>query len=133
MRPERQLPSGENKLERMATHTKGLVGDFRDWVDLRIKLTKLEILEEVDAKVNEALIGVLVAAVGLLACVFLLVTIALGLGAWLGHPAWGFLIVTLALFLFAGIVHAVKPTIVGGGQRKVNVDEDALTPRTPGR
>lgn len=107
-RPERQLPSGKNKVERLSSQTKGLFDDFTSWVELRLKLFQMEIQEKVQAKVNEAIIKIAPLVVGALAGLFALVTVALFVGWWLGHPAWGFLSVTLLLGLVTGGLFAKK-------------------------
>jgi hypothetical protein len=63
------------------------------------------------------------AAVALL---FLLTALAFGLGAWLGHPAWGFLIVAGVLFLIAGVYWSrMGPKSM---QRAAEVMIEAATP-----
>ncbi len=109
---DRQLPSGANKVERITQHTKGLVEDLTSWVELKLKLTQIEIEEKIDAKVNRAAVGVIVGVMALITALFALITLALGIGAWLGHPAWGFLVVTLLLALITGVIIAVKPHLI---------------------
>lgn len=101
---ERQQPSGRNKVERISEQTKGLFDDFTSWVELRLKLFQAEIQEKVESKVNEVVIKVAPLVAGAIGGFFALVTLALFLGWWLGHPAWGFLCVTL---LFAAITGAL--------------------------
>ena len=43
------------------------------------------------------------------AALFVLVTVALGLGLWLGHPVWGFGIVAAVLIVIAAIVGVAMP------------------------
>ena len=101
--PERQLPTGRNKVERMSDHSKGLVADLKEWIDLKVELVKLDVQHELETKKNEFIVLAVVGAVSGIALLFLLVAIAFGIGAWLGHPAWGFLVVAGFLFLGAGI------------------------------
>lgn len=100
---ERQLPTGRNKVERISDHSKGLVADLREWIDLKVELVKLEVQHEFETKKNEFIVLAVVGAVSAVALLFLLAAIAFGIGAWLGHPAWGFLIVAGILFLIAGV------------------------------
>ncbi len=109
---ERQLPSGANKVERITQHTKGLVEDLTSWVELKMKLTQVEIEERIDEKANKALVSAIAGVFFALTGLFALITLALGLGAWLGHPAWGFLIVTVLLGLLSAAVIAVKPKLL---------------------
>lgn len=102
--PERQLPSGKNKVERISAQTKGLFDDFTSWVELRLKLFQAEVQEKVESKVNEAIIKVAPFVAAAIGGFFALITLALFLGWWLGHPAWGFLCVTLLFAAITGIL-----------------------------
>lgn len=106
--PERMLPSGHNKVERIGSQTRGLAEDVKSWVELRVKLMQAEIQEKVQSKINESIIKIAPVIAGALAGLFALVTIALFLGWWLGHPAWGYLIVTVVLLLVTGVLLARK-------------------------
>lgn len=106
--PDRQLPSGRNKVERISDQTKGLFDDFTSWVELRLKLFQAEIQEKVESKVNETVIKVAPFVAAAIGGFFALVTLALFLGWWLGHPAWGFLCVTLLFALITGVLLARK-------------------------
>ena len=103
--------SSRAKIERIASESKGLVDDVKEWVDLRLKLVKTEVQAEVSEKMNDVVQDVLpiavpavIVAVGVL---FLLVTAALGIGWWLGRPFWGFLVVTGLLFFVALVARRV--------------------------
>ena len=110
--PERRLPDDANKVERLARETRGLIDDVKDWVDLKIQLVQMEVEERVERKLNQALLGVMLAVVAFLALVFALTAVALGLGSWLGHDAWGFLAVTGLLALVAAALRLLKPRMV---------------------
>ncbi|WP_456425121.1 phage holin family protein [Rhodocaloribacter sp.] len=110
--PERQLPDGANKVERLARETRGLIDDVKDWVDLKIQLVQMEVEERVEQKLNQALLGAMLVVVAFLALVFALTALALGLGSWLGHDAWGFLAVTGLLALVAVALRLLKPRMV---------------------
>ncbi|QXD16092.1 phage holin family protein [Rhodocaloribacter litoris] len=110
--PERQLPSDATRLERIALHTRGLVEDVKEWVDLKIQLVQVQIEERIEERLNRAALGVVLGVVVLLALVFALTAAALGLGAWLGHSAWGFLVVAGVLLVVAGLLRAVRPRLV---------------------
>ncbi len=109
-------PVSGNKAQRLAQHTQRLVDNLKRWVDLRIELAQLELEERVEAKVNEIALGVIVGGIMLLAVVFGLTALALGIGAWLGHAGWGFLIVTVLLVLLAGVLRAARPEFVQVGR-----------------
>jgi hypothetical protein len=124
--PERQLRSGLNKVERLTKQSKGLFDDLSAWVELRLKLTQIEFEEKLDAKINQLAVGAVMGLLALFAVLFALVTLALGLGAWLGHPAWGFLIVTVLLVGVTLAVRAARPHLVSVGTKRVKVDESKL-------
>ena len=50
--PERQLGSSDSAVQRVIQHSKGLVEDLQQWVELKVELTQLEIMEKVDARIN---------------------------------------------------------------------------------
>ncbi|MBE2185754.1 MAG: phage holin family protein [Rhodothermales bacterium] len=97
------LPHAATRLDRIQAQTETLVESVKEWAELRIKLTQTELEQKAQLKINQM---VWARAVPLLlislAAMFLLITIALGLGWLLGHTFWGFLIVTVALMSSAG-------------------------------
>ena len=107
-RPGRPSTLGSKKVDRIAQQSKGLFDDVKDWIDLKITLVELEIRQKIEDRRDDAITFVVVGFLLVMALVFMLITLALGLGAWLGHPAWGFLIVTGLLVLGAGLIYAVR-------------------------
>ncbi|MFB6248616.1 MAG: phage holin family protein [Salinibacter sp.] len=105
----RSTPDG--RLGRIAGHTRGLVDDLREWIDLRLDLAILELEERVDELRNEVALGITLAFFGFFAALFVFVTVALGLGWVLGHPFWGFLIVSAALVLFVSVLARARPDL----------------------
>lgn len=100
------------KLQRLSGHTKSLIEDVKAWAELKMTLTQIEIEETVDKRVNQAVTGAVVAALAGMAALFALTAAALGIGEWLGHPAWGFLIVAGFLIVITIIVRVMKPRVV---------------------
>ena len=101
----RMLPPHRDKLERVTDHVAAISADLREWVELRLALVKRQvegvvgILERVQHLAEAAKLavpGVLLLLIGLM---FLLVTLALGIGAALNSYWLGFLIVTLLLMI----------------------------------
>lgn len=121
----RLAPTTGNKVQRIAQHTQRLVDDLKEWVDLRIELAQIELEERVEAKANQIALQVVVVGILLLAVVFGLVTLALALGAWIGHSAWGFLIVTLLLAAFAAVLRAAGPEFIRIGEHGRSAPERA--------
>jgi Flp pilus assembly protein TadB len=116
----------------LAQHTQQLVEDLKTWVDLRIKLVRVDLEEQIQSKANEVALAVTLAVVAFLAVVFGLTTAALGLGAWLGHPAWGFLIVTVLLVLLAVVLRAARPEFIDVSRRgAADRSEDATSAGSP--
>lgn len=105
------VPRG-GKLGRIAGHTQGLVEDLREWIDLRIDLAILEVEEKVDTLRNEIALGVTLAFFGFFAALFVFTTVALGLGWVLGHPFWGFLIVSGLLVLTVLSLARARPDLM---------------------
>ncbi len=100
---DRRLPAHRGKVGRITDQLAGLSEDVREIVELRIQLVKREVMEQIEGRLSsvkgQAVVGALAAVAG----VFLLLTIALGLGMLLGHAFWGFLIVT-GLFLLGTLI-----------------------------
>lgn len=109
--PPADRPRG-GKLGRIAGHTQGLVEDLREWIDLRIDLAILEMEEKVDTIRNEVALGVTLAFFGFFAALFVFTTAALGLGWLLGHPFWGFLIVSVVLLLIVAVLAKARPDLM---------------------
>lgn len=92
-----QLPPHGNSFDRLGQHTKGLVDDVKEWVDLRIQLLQTEVRDQVKGKLNELIVEhidkvlpvVMMAMGGLL----LLFAVAYFVGSLVGHVWLGFLIV----------------------------------------
>ena len=97
------------KIQRLSRETRGLVDDVKSWVELRMTLTQMDVEDRIDARINRAITGATVAAIGLLGVAFALVAAALALGSWLGHTGWGFLVVAGVLLLITGLLAAAKP------------------------
>lgn len=109
--PPADRPQG-GKLGRIAGHTQGLVEDLREWMDLRIDLAMLEVEEKVDALRNEVALGLTIAFFGFFAALFVFTTAALGLGWLLGHPFWGFLIVSTLLLAVVATLAQARPDLL---------------------
>jgi hypothetical protein len=124
-----QLPPAGGRIDRIGQHSKSLIDELTHWADLKIKLVKVDLAEKVEEKKIQVGLGVGMALVGFFAVLFLLTTIALALGWLLGHPTWGFLIVTVILF---GIVFALKvamPKLIAKIEKRVSVDAEHLSYR----
>lgn len=98
------------RMGRLSKQLFGLGDDVKEIAELRIALAKAELTEQVDYGVGKAKQGSVAGVLAILGGFFLLVSLAIGLGWWLGHMFWGFLIVTGLLLLGAGIAWLVlKP------------------------
>lgn len=101
--------SPPGRLDRVVNEARTLSGDVVEWVNLRIELTKLEIQEQINEKKADAISGAVAGILALFGVIFLLTAAAWGLGAWLGHPGWGFLIVAGVLLLGALLAFQILP------------------------
>lgn len=132
------LPPGGSKLSRITQHSKGLVDDLTTWVDLRIKLAKLEVQEEVQKQKNQIALMATVGVLGALGGLFALFALAYGAAAlfalFLSWPLslfLGFLVVTLLLLGLAGAIYKAQPTFFEG-EPHVAVDEEDVRPGPDG-
>jgi len=103
------LPPHQTKLDRVTGHLAALSVDLRVWTELRVDLIKRQV-EGVQAQVERfehyadaAELLVPAAIFALTAVAFLLVTLALGIGALIGSVWGGFAIMTVLLFLGAAV------------------------------
>ena len=80
----------------------GLGDDVKEIAELRIALAKAELAEQVDYGVGKAKQGSVAGVLAILGACFLLVSLAVGLGWWLGPMFWGFRILPVMLPLGAG-------------------------------
>ncbi len=80
-----------SKSDRITLHSKELVKNLQDWLDLRVQLAGWQYWDTILQ--NRKTIYAVVAAGFLLAVsvIFLLLAAALGLGFLLGHIIWGFI------------------------------------------
>jgi hypothetical protein len=100
---DHRLPAHRGKVGRISDQLAGLSEDIREIVELRIQLVKREVMEQIEGRLSSVKGQAIVGALAAVAVVFLLLTVALGLGMVLGHAFWGFLIVT-GLFLVATLI-----------------------------
>lgn len=110
----------KNKVQRIGGQTRGLFEDFTSWIELRMRLFQLDVQERIQKKVDEAILKAAPVVTGVLAGLFALVTAALFVGWALGHPAWGFLVVTGLLLLITAILHA-RARRISSRNREVDV------------
>lgn len=110
--PSTDAPETEpGRLERLTGEVKGLVEDIRTWIDLKIKLFQIEVEEHVRDVLNRVAVTISIGVLAFLTLVFLLVTVALALGAWWGNTLLGFVAVTLALLVLTLLVYVLRPAL----------------------
>lgn len=124
-----QLPEAA-AVGQVLAHGRELGQELLDWVDLKIQAEKMKIQETLNQKVNLAADMALAGVLAGLGAFFLLVAASLGLGAWLGHPAWGFLVVGLAFVIAGAAFYFLKPTLKDLRQPAL-VQESRLSPGAP--
>jgi Flp pilus assembly protein TadB len=124
-----QLPPSGGRIDRISQHSRSLFDELTHWADLKIKLVRVDLEEKVEEKKIQIGLGVGMALVGFFGLLFLLTTIALALGWWLGHPTWGFLIVTVVLFAIVLGLKMAMPRMVKKIEKRVPVESDHLSYR----
>ena len=108
-----QLPPHQSKIERIGDHVAALSADLREWTELRIALVqrKVEgvvgIFERIQHFLPALKFYVPAGVLAIIGALFVLVTLAIGLGALIGAYWAGFLIVTLALLIVSGVLFAL--------------------------
>lgn len=117
---DRLGPDERNKVQRIGSQARGLFGDFTSWIELRLRLFQVEIQDRIRTKIDEAVIKAAPIVAAVLAGLFALVTIALFVGWALGHPAWGFLVVTVLLLFVTGLLYA-RSRRLGRDAREVEI------------
>ncbi len=109
---DESVPDGQGRLDRIADQTKGLVDDIKEWIDLKVQLVQMDLEEKFETMANQVLSTFVVILLAGVTVLFALVAASLGLGGWLGHPAWGFLAVTGILTLLTLAIHHARPRII---------------------
>jgi len=103
----------ESKSERIARRWGSLTSEVQAWVDIKIALAGVQIWERSTEELLDKGVPALVLVVALL---FVLTGAALGLGALLGHPAWGFVIVGTILMVLSAWVYLYRNRLENGKQ-----------------
>ena len=128
--PGRSQSPEARAVGQVLAHGRELGQDLVDWIDLKIEAEKLQFLETLNEKANQAANYAVVGGLAGVGGFLLLMAAALGLGAWLGHPAWGFLALGVA-FLVVGLgLYLVQPTWKDL-RRPAVVEEARLAPGAP--
>ena len=128
-------PSANDPIENITSEAKGLFEDLTSWMELKIQYVILDYKEQA---IQKALgIGLEIGALVLLgiAGFFGLIALALGLGTWLNHPAWGFLIVMGLLSIVALILGAIGKRARAPREKEKeiqSIDISEETPKLPG-
>ncbi|NNF03983.1 MAG: hypothetical protein HKN17_05915, partial [Rhodothermales bacterium] len=104
------------RLSRITGETRGLVEDLKEWVDLKIQLLQLDFEDRIRQAANQAALTAVVIVVALLAVLFALVAAGEAMGAWFDSRSLGFLTLAGILALVAGVIHALKPRLVGSAR-----------------
>ena len=116
-------PSANDTIENITNQTKGIFEDLTSWMELKIQYIILDQKEQAKKQIVGFGLEAGALAIFAVAALFGLVALALGLGAWLNHPAWGFLAVMLLLVVFALVLGAI-----GRRARRPGNNEKELQP-----
>lgn len=112
------------RLSHVIRRSRILASDVADWVELRVQLLQMEIEKEVQRRINVVLARILVAALLGVTGLFGLITVAVGLGWWLGHPFWGYLTVTVFMMVGSAVLAYTRPQFVEN-PFAVGLDQDS--------
>lgn len=99
------FPTKEN-IKQLLDESEHLADDVKDWLLLRLQLVKID----AELQINGIIQKVVLVILGLILLFFASVTLALGIGFWLGHAFYGFLSVTIILILSLLLIIWRKPT-----------------------
>lgn len=120
-----------NALGAVLDHGRELGEDFVGWVELRIHQAQLELYDRLDEKGNELINKALAGALAGMGGFLLLVAACLGIGAALGHPAWGFLIVGLLFSAVGFAFFKLNPHLKRLTPTRAEVRDASLEPEGP--
>lgn len=105
-------------VDRIAVHSKGLLDDIKDYLELRVTRFALEVREDQQVQRRTYIRYVAIGILGVLAAMFLLLAGAVYLGSILGDVVWGFLVTGSAAALAAGILFGTRPDRRSGNTRR---------------
>ena len=127
--------SANDTIDTLANETRGLFEDLTGWMELKIQYIMLDYQEQMTKKAKGVAFEIGAIAIVGLGFLFGLVALALGVGSWLNHPAWGFLAVMILLVIVGLVVRAVgrrvsAPDKTGRGVQDIDISESK--PKLPG-
>ena len=99
--------NGTDTLDKITDRTKNLFEDLTSWFELKVQYIILDYQEQITKKAKNIAYEAVAMTILAIAGLFALISLALGLGVLLTHPAWGFLAVTVLLVLIAFIVRMI--------------------------
>jgi hypothetical protein len=130
--PERQLHEPEEgAIGRLLDEAKALANDLTSLIELRLKKVQIDVEERIDERVNKLSATAIFGALAALGGIFILVAVSFAIGALLGHPAWGFLIVGALLVIGGFAVRASQPHMINVGSKTAVIKADRLEPNAP--
>ncbi|MFT5617387.1 MAG: putative membrane protein YqjE [Arenicella sp.] len=97
-----------------------LMENVKGYIETRVEIAKLDAKSESASMISFMITSFGVALLGGMAIMFLLISLALALGEWLGHNSLGFLII----FIFFGAVFVIYALFFMKIQKYVNVFVD---------
>ena len=127
--------SANDTIDTLANETKGLFEDLTGWMELKVQYILLDYQEQMTKKAKGIAFEIGAIAIVGLGFLFGLVALALGVGSWLNHPAWGFLAVMVLLILVALVVRAVGKRVSASeksGRGVQDIDISETKPKLPG-
>jgi uncharacterized membrane protein YqjE len=114
--PADPLPPGGSRFDRVSEHGQALFENFKEWIEWRIELARIEAQERIDREKQKLTLIAIAGVLGALAGFFALTALALAIGWVFGHPFWGFLILFVLLSLGALIFFGAYQSLVQEGE-----------------
>lgn len=132
-------PIQKGKMDRITDQTRGIVDDVKIWVELRIELLKQEIEDRVNGVVGPLRVaadkevarsGVLLAVFGLLAAMFLLLTLSFALAAlyvwWFAPLHVGLLLGFLSMFVMLALLALGAKLLMDSAVKKAEAKDNSF-------
>ena len=93
------------KSDRISLHSKELIRNLQEWIELKIQLSLLQFLDSVRNRRKTIVLAIVAFFSFIIAIVFFLVAAALALGSLFQSTIWGFVTVAMVLLLVSWLFY----------------------------
>ncbi len=101
-----------SKADRISLHSKELIRNFQDWLDLRLRLAVLHYVDALQQNQKVIYVAIIAGLTLALSVLFFLIAAAYGLGSLFGNVAWGFLSIGTIMGICTWILYRVLAQII---------------------